>query len=194
MVTLGGVTDSIADARIHVDNVPGLYAIHGDPFVWRYLKLDPRQPGIPLYVGKSEGSLVTRELKTHFAVDRRESSKTGGSTVRRSFAALLHHRLSLRGVPRNKNKPGYFDKYALEPDGDVRLTDWMHENLRIAVWPKPIGLSLRLKDIEFRILRTWQPPINLADVPVPLKYLTEARARMALEARTWASTRGESFS
>ena len=64
----------------------------------------------PLHVGKAEDSLLTREIKTHFG-----DGRTGSSTVRRSFAALLAHTLDLQGLPRNSAKPGYFSNYGLSP-------------------------------------------------------------------------------
>jgi hypothetical protein len=134
-------------------------------------------------VGKSEDDLVTRDLKTHFAIERGDRSTTGSSTVRRSFAALLREPLELSGVPRNKSKPGHFSNYALEDYADGRLTDWMHKYLTIAVWPKPAGLGLTLTEVEKRVLQRWGPPLNLTHVPAPLQQLRSARAVMAAEAR-----------
>jgi len=71
----------------------------------------------PLYVGKAENSLVARDVKTHFG-----DGRTGQSTVRRSFAALLHDELGLRGVPRNTAKPGYYANYGLSAPHDAVLT------------------------------------------------------------------------
>jgi hypothetical protein len=59
-------------------------------------------------VGKSEDSLVEREIWQHLAIDSAVQAWTGGSTVRRSFAALLREPLQLRRVPRNKDNPERF--------------------------------------------------------------------------------------
>jgi len=85
----------LAGAHGVVPGRPGLYAIYGDAKTWKELELGKPPDGRPLYIGKAEDSLVARDLKTHFG-----DGRTGQSTVRRSFAALLHDTLGLRGVPR----------------------------------------------------------------------------------------------
>lgn len=186
MRALAGPGHTIPDAPDHIPHAPGLYAVHAEPATWRALGLEERDSQIPLYVGKSEDDLVTRDLKTHFAIGWGNRSTTGSSTVRRSFAALLREPLKLSGVPRNKSKPGHFSNYALEDDADNRLTDWMQKHLTIAVWLKPAGLNLTLTEVEKRILRRWGPPLNLTHVSAPLQQLRSARAVMAAEARAWA--------
>ena len=86
----------IREAPQHVASVPGLYAIHAAPVTWEELGL-ASSAGVPLYVGKSEGSLVTRELEGHFASNPQKPARTGNSTVRRSFASLLRTPLSSLG-------------------------------------------------------------------------------------------------
>ncbi|MGW3547006.1 GIY-YIG nuclease family protein [Janibacter hoylei] len=54
----------------------------------------------PLYIGKAERSLVSRDLQTHFT-----SGKTGQSSLRRSLAALLRVELDLTAQPRNPSRP-----------------------------------------------------------------------------------------
>lgn len=186
MASLEGPGHKISEASVHVPSAPGLYAVHAQPETWRMLGLEAPGGGIPLYVGKSEDDLVTRDLKTHFAIERGVRSTTGSSTVRRSFAALLREPLQLKGVPRNKLKPNHFSNYALEADADDRLSDWMHKHLTLAVWPKPAGLELTLAEVEKRVLRRWGPALNLTHVPTPLQQLRAARAIMAAEARAWA--------
>ena len=102
MRSLSNQGQPISKAAKTVPDSHGLYALHGLPAVWSVLGLDRRPAGVPLYVGKGEDSLITRDLKTHFAVDPLAAPRTGSSTVRRSFAALLREQLDLRGVPRNK--------------------------------------------------------------------------------------------
>ena len=98
MATLGhGNALPLTAAVGAVPDRPGLYAIHASPQTWRELGLGDPPDGRPLYVGKAEDSLVTRDLKTHFG-----DGRTGHSTVRRSFAALCTTRLSCaesRGTP-----------------------------------------------------------------------------------------------
>lgn len=139
--------------------------------------------GQPLYVGKAERSLVSRDLRTHF-----ETGMTGTSTLRRSFAALLREPLELHGIPRSRTNPGYFANFALDDDGEGRLTHWMRTNLTLAVWAKPDDVVLR--PVEVGVLRQWSPPLNLTDVPAPSLRLKCARKVMAEEARVWALDHG----
>ncbi|GAB4098531.1 GIY-YIG nuclease family protein [Sinomonas halotolerans] len=181
LTTLSGERWPIMLAKRHVPPTPGLYAIYGDTTAWTDLGLDP-EPNSPLYVGKSEDNLVRRELDTHFAVDPAKKTRTGSSTVRRSFAALMRDALELQAIPRNPEKPGYFSNYGLTLDGDTRLTAWMHERLSIAVWLRPTTLAHSLKTVESAIIHRWMPPLNIADNPRPLPRLRTAREAMTREA------------
>lgn len=191
-IVLSGLGWSALEAVQHVGHVPGLYSIHAAPHAWGVLGLNHR-PGAALYVGKSESSLARRELHQHFSTNPALQARTGSSTVRRSFAALLHERLNLRAVPRNKAKPERFANFGLEPDGDRLLTRWMNEHLTVAIWAAPKGLPIAtLKAIEVHIIRAWTPPLNITDNPGRLEYLREARARLANEARAWSPSKAAS--
>jgi hypothetical protein len=164
---------------------PGLYAIYGGVEAWNELGLGEPPDGRPLYIGKAEDSLVTRDLKTHFG-----DGRTGQSTVRRSFAALLHDTLGLRGMPRNPTSPAYFSNYGLSADHDTALTRWMRDQLQLAVWPKPSDSTLSLGRVETAMLIELLPPLNLQGVITPwTAQVKAARAVMAREARAWASDR-----
>jgi hypothetical protein len=104
---------SLARVEGVVPDRPGLYAIHGDGYTWTELGLGKPPDDRPLYVGKAEDSLVTRDVRTHFG-----DGRTGQSTVCRSLAALLHDEFGLQGIPRNTAKPGYYSK--LRPLGRTR--------------------------------------------------------------------------
>jgi hypothetical protein len=176
-----GHSGALADAEARVPGWPGLYALYGDRGTWKELQLGEPPDGRPLYIGKAEDSLVSRDLKTHFGEGR-----TGQSTVRRSFAALLHDTLELRGMPRNPAKPGYFSNYGLSPAHDTALTRWMREHLQLAVWPKPNDCAYSLSQIEAALLAELLPPLNLQGVVTPWRAKVKAaRAAMAEEARTW---------
>jgi hypothetical protein len=175
---------AIMDAVSHVPARPGLYAIYGDEQAWNDLGLAPA-PDQPLYVGKAEESLVSRDLNGHFATNPNAKPRTGGSTVRRSFAALLRGPLGLHAVPRNLAKPERFANYALADGGDARLNEWMHARLTLAVWPAPAGALIPLGDIETAIIVRFTPPINLDKNPGKLVHLSHARAAMASEASLW---------
>lgn len=101
---------ALAKAEAVVPHVPGLYAIYGGLMEWADLGLGRPTDDRPLYVGKSESSLADRDLRTHFG-----NGRTGSSTVRRTFAGLLHDSLGLRGLPRNPARPERFANYGLCP-------------------------------------------------------------------------------
>jgi hypothetical protein len=135
----------------------------------------------PLYLGKAEDSLISRDLRTHFG-----DGRTGQSTVRRSLAALLHDALGVRGMPRNPANPAYFANYGLSREHDTVLTRWMKERLLLAVWPKATECMFDLGTIEKALLAELMPPLNVKDVMTPwTAQVKAARAVMAAEARAW---------
>ncbi|MFJ6429205.1 GIY-YIG nuclease family protein [Microbacterium maritypicum] len=184
VAALTGERWAITDAVRHVPARPGLYAIYGDDQAWRDLQQEPA-PDAPLYIGKAEKSLVSRDLNGHFATNPRSAPRTGGSTVRRSFAALLREPLDLHAVPRNLVRPERFPNYALADGGDARLNEWMHARLTLAVWPAPADMPVPLKEVETAVIVRFTPPINLDRNPGKLARLSAARAEMAAEASRW---------
>jgi len=180
-IALSASGDEMGFAVDTVPSVAGLYAIHGSPSVWKELGLLQAVPGQPLYVGKAEMSLASRDVQTHFA-----TGKTGSSTVRRSFAALLKSSLDLNGMPRNRIKPGHFANFGIDERGDARLTRWMLERLTLSVWIKPDSVPLRR--VEVGVLRILTPPLNLTGVPQPSAKLKAQRKVLADEARAWAQS------
>ena len=165
-------------------DVGGLYAIYGEARAWRELALGDPPDDRPLYVGKAEDSLIARDVKTHFV-----NGRTGSSTLRRSFAALLREPLDLRAQPRNPTKPERFANYGLAKGDDERLTTWMRGRLTLAVWTKQPGVALA--DVERAMLAAWKPPLNLKDVTTPWRgQVSTARKLMVADARRWAHDRG----
>jgi hypothetical protein len=183
LAELGPPGHRLVDAPARVPAAPGLYAIHASDEGLRDLGLEHVERSIPLYVGKAEKSLASRDLRTHFGVGGTSASTTGQSTLRRSFAALLHERLQLTPVPRESSPPHRFAMFALDAASEARLTAWMHENLRLAVWVMPADAGVRLVDVESAVIRAWAPPLNLKGSPAPSVELKQARALMALRAR-----------
>jgi hypothetical protein len=164
---------------------PGLYAVHGPGHVWEELGLRTPPDKRPLYVGKAEVSLISRDVRTHF-----ETGRTGSSTLRRTLAALLQEPLGIRAQPRNPNNPERFANYGIEPEGDKKLTEWMRTHLTLALWFRSV-VDGELVRIEQALLKQWEPPLNGKDVKTPWSvYIKTARKRMADEARTW--TRSQS--
>lgn len=172
-------------ARVEaVQPVPGLYAVHGDEGTWRELGLGDPPDARPLYVGKAEKSLVSRDLETHFGRPKagREQSITGSSTLRRSVAGLLAPGEGYRGVPRNPERPGHFANFGLSREQDERLADWMAAHLRLAVWPKQGEIAL--DQVETLVLRAFMPPLNLDKVVQPWRgQVKAARGTLAQQAR-----------
>jgi hypothetical protein len=157
---------------------PGLYAVHADKEIWKVLGLDlPSDRRPPLYIGKSETSLLSQNVATNF-----DDGRTGSSTLRRSLAGLLSVKLDLNAIPRNASKPSDFDRYSLEEAGDRRLTEWMCEYLRLTVWTAPTYAVLGPLKIE--VLKSTLPPLNLKQVDTPWSgKVSDARKRMAAQAR-----------
>ncbi len=171
---------AILDARDKLPKSLGLYAAHADKAIWEELGLGAAPDARPLYVGKAEESVVSRDVGTHFS-----NGRTGSSTLRRSFAALLRERLLLKGMPRNPKKPGYFANYGVSEADDRKLTEWMSRHLLLAAWGAPKGAILM--PIEKAVMRAWLPPLNLKDVVTPwTAQVKAARTVMADQAREWA--------
>lgn len=171
--------DRYAVALTSVPDVAGLYAVHADPMVWQRLGLGGPPDDRPLYVGKAERSLASRDVNTHFG-----TGKTGSSTVRRTLAGLLATDLRLTACPRNVEKPSHFANYGLELEGDARLTAWMVDNLRLATWAS--GNEDTLDLIETAVLRHLVPPLNVAKVTTPWRAQVKlARRQMATQASAW---------
>jgi hypothetical protein len=147
------------------------------------LHIAGREPGIPLYVGKAQKSLASRDVRVHFGIGASGGSTTGHSTLRRSLAALLADQLQLRPVPREKVPPHRFAMFALDEPSDARLNDWMYEHLRLATWVMPAEAGESLAAVESAVITRWVPPLNLKGSPAPSRALSVARARMAERAR-----------
>lgn len=184
---LAGPHHQLHDAVDHIPTCGGLYAIHGPAHAWEELGLGTPPDDRPLYVGKSEDSLVSRDLRTHFG-DKRT---TGSSTVRRSIAALLRDTLSLRGMPRNLAKPERPSNYGLSSRDEQALGAWMASRLSIAVWAKPMECSILLS-VETAVIAELKPPLNLRDNLSSdwSSKLAAARSVMAHDARAWAREHG----
>lgn len=165
---------------------PGLYAFHASAATWRQLGLGSPPDARPLYVGKAENTLASRDIAGHFGfAERGVQSPTGSSTLRRSLAALLATEHGYRGVPRNLAKPGHFANYGLFEAHDSDLSAWMRRRLRLCVWPHDVAGDL--DGIETAVLEQLEPPLNLSKVITPWRdQVKAARALLAAEARVWA--------
>jgi len=180
------VTELVTDQASH----PGLYAFHTSASTWRELGLGNPPDDRPLYVGKAENTLASRDIEGHFGMRKRGAqSPTGSSTLRRSLAALLAPTRGYHGIPRNPAKPGDFSNFGLSVAHDDDLSAWMCRRLHLALWPHPA--PAQLDAIETDVLRELSPPVNLAKVVTvtPWRYhrVKGARKELAAEARVWRS-------
>ena len=182
-----GARHDIVQAAVLVPPNAGLYAVWADEAAWDALGLSPGEDHQPLYVGKSESSLRGRDVNTHFDAGQGAASKTGSSTVRRSFAALLAPSLGLHAIPRNIDRPGYFSKYSLRAEEDLRLTQWMHARLQLSTWSHEASSTASLDNIESVVITSFDPPLNINKAPSPRPRLRAARAALAKEARSFIS-------
>ncbi len=73
---------------------------------------------------------ATKEIPRHLW-----GEDTGATGLRRSLAALLAFKYDLQACPRSddENDVDRFDNYALTPESEAKLTEWMHQNLYIGV-------------------------------------------------------------
>jgi hypothetical protein len=163
-------------------NRPGLYAVYGSADVWRTLRLGDPPDGRPLYVGKAERSLSSRDVGTHFGVaSGGANSVTGSSTLRRSLAALLRTELGFRGRYRNPARPGKAANFGLTRDQDALLSEWMRSNLVATYW-EMTTCAVPLGDVETAVLGELKPPLNIQKVSHQwTKPLKEARSLMATD-------------
>ena len=180
-----GTRHDIDQAITLVPATAGLYAVWADEGTWTALGLRYVSDLHPLYVGKSESNLRGREVNTHFDAGRGTASKTGSSTVRRSFAALLAPSLGLHAIPRNVKKPGYFSNYSLRAEDDLRLTRWMHAHLQLSTWSLDASAAGLLGDIETLVITSLDPPLNIDKAPSTRSHVKAARAALAREAAAY---------
>ena len=169
LATLSSPRPVIPGDRAAVTTVPGLYALHATETGLADLGLNQHPAGRPIYVGKSQSSLRTRTLGTHFRTGR-----TGHSTVRRSLAALLQENLDLTVVQRPGK--GHPTNFSITAPGDARLTEWMFIHLRLACWACSEGLHLPV--FETAVIRHWCPPMNLDHAGIVWPLLVERLADM----------------
>lgn len=173
----------VSDASLHVwPRRPGLYAVYASAEVWRTLALGDPPDGRPLYVGKAERSLSSRDIGTHFGyVAGGGNSITGSSTFRRSLSALLRTPLGFHGRYRNPANPKRSANFGLSRDHDAVLSDWMRNNLQATYWEMTTG-QIPLADVETAVLGQLKPPLNIQKVQHQwTKQVKQARSVMAAD-------------
>ena len=114
-----------------------------------------------LYIGKTESSQISRDVKTHF-----NSGKTGSSTVRRSLGAILLSELSLKPIPRNTTdyQSGRFSFYKFDDQSEELLTKWMKDYIAISFF-EFLGTIEDLDSFETSVIQRLTPPLNIQKNP-----------------------------
>jgi hypothetical protein len=164
---------------------PGLYAFFAGSVTWERLGLGAPPDDRPLYVGKAEDTLASRDLLGHFGMRQRgKQSPTGSSTLRRSLAALLAKERGYSGIPRNPENPSHFSNFGLSEQHDEDLSEWMRRELRIALWPHNDLAALGA--IETLVLKQLLPALNLTKITTAwTSQVKDARKMLARQAREW---------
>jgi hypothetical protein len=89
LVSLRGAAVRVGMIDSEHSSHPGLYAFYASVATWKALGLGVAPDDRPLYVGKAQNTLASRDIEGHFGLrERGVQSPTGSSTLRRSLAAL----------------------------------------------------------------------------------------------------------
>ena len=139
---------------------PGIYAVGFIGKEFPLYSAHIKQNDI-IYIGKSETNQILRDVKTHF-----ESGKSGSSTLRRSLGAILRKELKLIPIPRSctENSPTRFTNYKFTSESEVKLTEWMINNLSLS-YCKVDKLKSDLGSVEEKIIMKTCPILNLQNNP-----------------------------
>jgi hypothetical protein len=141
---------------VEFSSKPGIYALF---FYGEIFPVTPLQDKIKksdlLYIGKTESSQKARDEDTHFA-----DNKTGSSTLRRSFGALLMDNLELVPIPRNNSdfEAGRLSQFKFEPKSEIKLTSWMKSNLGLSFYEY---MYPDIDDLETYLIQKIIPPLNI---------------------------------
>lgn len=135
---------------------PGIYALF---FIGKSFPLTAYSPKINevIYIGKTESSQASRDRDTHFA-----TGKTGSSTLRRSFGAMLRNRLKLNPIPRGKSdiKKGRTSHFKFDKASEIKLSDWMQKNLALSFY-EHAGSMTALDQLETELIQELVPILNI---------------------------------
>jgi hypothetical protein len=83
------------------------------------------------------------------------NARTRNHSPRKSLAVLLMDALGL--VPVLVSKPNTADTWGLDATSDARLSQWMHDNIDLAV-----EICAHVDDRETELVYRYVPPLNLA--------------------------------
>jgi hypothetical protein len=159
-VDVDSIAKHLRESAVEIENLeaektPGVYAY----FLTETKTLGsfPVEADGLIYVGLSS-NLARREFDNHF-----NSKSTGGSTLRRSFGAILKEQLGLTAIPRGSGKSKKdFENFRFRPEGEEKLTHWMRSNLKVGVYPVDKPGSW-----EDELIPLLKPLLNLNKWPNP---------------------------
>jgi len=152
--SINKTTQSLKDLN-NLPNEQGIYAFYIDNTtdLGKFGK-----PGQLIYVGLSEKNLNSRDTETHL-----KSGQTGWSTLRRSIGAILKTKFKLTAQKRDINpKKLRADKYKFDENGEIKLTAWMMNNLKMGYWStsKPLTKD-KLRNEEEKAIIMLKPTLDL---------------------------------
>lgn len=135
---------------------PGIYALffYGEEFPLE--GYTPKKDEI-IYIGKTESSQLSRDKHTHFA-----TGKTGSSTLRKSFGAMLRTELGLIPIPRGESDilKGKWSHFKFDTDSEEKLTSWMKSNLGLSFYEFD-KYKQAIDELETVLIKELIPVLNI---------------------------------
>ena len=130
---------------------PGVYAF----YIKNAASILPFMPGTDglIYIGNAT-DLAKRGKRNHL-----RTGASGRSTLRKTLGAILKSSLSLTAVPRGSGASDQdFTNYKFSDEGEVRLTEWMNDNLEIGCYHVDDP-----KTVEDALIAELKPVLNLIE-------------------------------
>lgn len=161
---------AIQEATVSLPSTPGIYAWWVvDPAKLVQVPLTPREDGLSLiYLGIAKsGPSANSDLRSR-VLGKHIRGSLGNSTLRRSLTALLWEEQGWQPIYPT-------DRVLLSPKENLKLSQWMAENLRVAWLPHPEPWT-----VEAELIALLQPPLNvMANQSHPFyPVIRAARARL----------------
>lgn len=151
-------------ASFTLSTEPGVYAL--------FLRYGSTLPGITpgerglIYIGLAANRKGLKG-RCHF------NAQTRNHSPRKSLAVLLMDELALEPVL--VPKPNSPDTWGLEASSEARLTEWMHDNLELAIEPCDDPDAR-----ETELVAHYAPPLNLTKCPQSAEHRRISEARSSI--------------
>ncbi|TJZ81709.1 GIY-YIG nuclease family protein [Rhodococcus oryzae] len=158
-ITALSATSHALDDLSTLPAAAGLYAWWAAPEVF------PQLPG-PAHPTSAGERLLYVGLATNLRrrINSNHLRRSGSSTLRRTLAGLL---LDTEGYRTRRT-----DRVVLVDEDEIRLTTWMHANLRVSWCLHPTPSA-----VEAAVIGQWAPPLNVSHASGPARVIIEtARA------------------